>query len=259
MGVSRRGFITSMGAGVVGTAALGAPPVEAAPPAVLAADETATLALQRQRGRATGVRGAAHDAPRGAARAPRAHRHQARLRARRVRRLHGAARRRAPLRLPDARARGRGRTRSRRSRGCSTARRSGRPAGVRRARTRFQCGYCTPGQVMAVEGLLRRDAGPDARRDPRGRERQPLPLRRLRPHLQGRGQRAAELQARRGEVSHDRDPARTLGARRRSSASRGRASTPTSASAARPSTRRTSSCPTCSTPPSSAARTPTRA
>jgi len=46
MGVSRRGFITSMGAGVVGTAALGAPPVEAASPPVVAADETATLALK---------------------------------------------------------------------------------------------------------------------------------------------------------------------------------------------------------------------
>jgi xanthine dehydrogenase YagT iron-sulfur-binding subunit len=45
-GVSRRGFITSMGAGVVGTAALGAKPAEAAPPAVIAAGETTTLALR---------------------------------------------------------------------------------------------------------------------------------------------------------------------------------------------------------------------
>ena len=45
-GVSRRGFITSMGAGVVGTAALGARPAEAAPPAVVAAGETVPLALR---------------------------------------------------------------------------------------------------------------------------------------------------------------------------------------------------------------------
>ena len=46
MGVSRRGFITSMGAGVVGTAALGAPNAEAASPAVVGADETIAVALK---------------------------------------------------------------------------------------------------------------------------------------------------------------------------------------------------------------------
>jgi xanthine dehydrogenase YagT iron-sulfur-binding subunit len=45
-GVSRRGFITSMGAGVVGTAALGARPAEGAPAVVIAAGETTTLALK---------------------------------------------------------------------------------------------------------------------------------------------------------------------------------------------------------------------
>jgi len=25
----------------------------------------------------------------------------------------------------------------------------------------FQCGYCTPGQIMAAEGLLRANPGPD--------------------------------------------------------------------------------------------------
>jgi xanthine dehydrogenase YagT iron-sulfur-binding subunit len=45
LGVSRRGFITSMGAGVVGTAALGAKPAEAAPASVVADGETVTLAL----------------------------------------------------------------------------------------------------------------------------------------------------------------------------------------------------------------------
>ena len=45
-GVSRRGFITSVGAGVVGTAALGARSTEAAPAPVAAAGETVTLSLE---------------------------------------------------------------------------------------------------------------------------------------------------------------------------------------------------------------------
>ena len=45
-GVSRRGFITSMGAGVVGTAALGARSTEAVPAPVAAAGETVTLSLE---------------------------------------------------------------------------------------------------------------------------------------------------------------------------------------------------------------------
>ena len=49
----------------------------------------------------------------------------------------------------------------------------------------FQCGYCTPGQIMAAEGLLR--ANPRRRQgDPERHEREPLPMRRLRPHLPGR-------------------------------------------------------------------------
>jgi xanthine dehydrogenase YagT iron-sulfur-binding subunit len=45
-GVSRRGFITSIGAGVVGTAALGARPAEAAPPPVVGAGDTVALSLE---------------------------------------------------------------------------------------------------------------------------------------------------------------------------------------------------------------------
>jgi len=45
LGVSRRGFMTTMGAGVVGTAALGARPAEAAPAAVVADGEAVPLAL----------------------------------------------------------------------------------------------------------------------------------------------------------------------------------------------------------------------
>ena len=49
-----------------------------------------------------------------------------------------------------------------------------------------QCGFCTPGLVMAVHDLL--DRQPDARptSSPRGDLRQPLPLHRLRPDPRGR-------------------------------------------------------------------------
>ena len=48
----------------------------------------------------------------------------------------------------------------------------------------FQCGYCTPGQIMAVEGLLRKNPEPVDRRDPARHERQPLPVRHLQAHRQ---------------------------------------------------------------------------
>ena len=64
--------------------------------------------------------------------------------------------------------------------------------------TRFQCGYCTPGQICSAVGMLdeveagwpsavtrrsdRRAHRARRRRDPRADERQPLPLRRLRQH-----------------------------------------------------------------------------
>ena len=63
----------------------------------------------------------------------------------------------------------------------------------------FQCGYCTPGQIMAVEGLLRANPDPDARRGPPRRVRQSLPLRRLRPHLHG-GRGAPPSSSGRGEA-----------------------------------------------------------
>jgi len=66
----------------------------------------------------------------------------------------------------------------------------------------FQCGFCTSGQVMAVEGLLRK------RQDPTPDE--------IREGLSGNLCRCGAYahifeSERRGEVSHDRDPARTLG------------------------------------------------
>ena len=43
----------------------------------------------------------------------------------------------------------------------------------------FQCGFCTPGQIMSAVALHRRRSRRIGRRDPRMDERQPLPLLRL--------------------------------------------------------------------------------
>ena len=83
-----------------------------------------------------------------------AHRPEEGLRPRPVRRLHGAARRPPGEQLPG------------RSRSPWTAPRSPRPTGSRTAAsctrcsgrssstTRFQCGYCTPGQICSAVGML---------------------------------------------------------------------------------------------------------
>ena len=65
----------------------------------------------------------------------------------------------------------------------------------------FQCGYCTPGQVMAAEGLLRANPSPDPRPDPPRHGGQHLPVRGVRPHLQGRREGGRSEAA--GEVSHE--------------------------------------------------------
>ncbi len=53
----------------------------------------------------------------------------------------------------------------------------------------LQCGYCTPGMIMAGADLLAKNAGPDRGGGPRGARGQPLPLHGLPQHRQGRDER----------------------------------------------------------------------
>ena len=111
-----------------------------------------------------------------------------------------------------------------------------------------QCNYCIPGQIMAATALLQANPTPTEAEMRRGMSGNLSRCANYN-HIQ-----AAVLEASRrlrGEASS----ARTS----RSSASPRRASTPSSASPAAPSTLGTCSCRACSTPASSAAPTPTPA
>ncbi len=113
---------------------------------------------QRRRGRVP-LR-AGRDAARRAARRPGPDRHQGRLRHRRLRRLHGHARRPAGLLLPGARA---PRPRARRSR---PSRAWPRASELHPLQQKFlehaalQCGICTPGFLVAAKALLERNPDP---------------------------------------------------------------------------------------------------
>ena len=123
---------------------------------------------------------AGHDAPLQA----RAHRHEDRLRPRRVRRLHGPHRRRAALLLLGADPHGAGR------RGADD-RRARRADGtlhpVQQAvvdEQGFQCAFCMPGFVMAAVGFLKTNPNPTRAGAGARRLRQSVPLPGLRqdPH-----------------------------------------------------------------------------
>ena len=87
----------------------------------------------------------------------------------------------------------------------------------------LQCGYCTPGMIMAAADLLRAQPGPERGGDPARARRQPLPLHGLPQHRQGGpARRQARCRARRAaRAAHDSRPASTrprdrAGARRMS-------------------------------------------
>ena len=140
------------------------------------------------------VNGVAHDvrrarpaaAVRRAAPRPRPDRHPRRLRARRLRRLHGAGRRR-PVRSCLMFAVSAVDARSPRSRGSPAP--TARSAPVQQAFPEchgLQCGFCTPGFLTTITAGLRDQPGAHRGRGPRDGRRQPVPLHRLHQHRQGR-------------------------------------------------------------------------
>ena len=143
-----------------------------------------TINGQPQRDRA---RRSARDAARSAARAARPDRREEGMRPRPMRRLHRAGRRPAHQLLPHAGRQPR-RRRGHHHRGsCRTATRLHPVQQAFIDHDGFQCGFCTPGQIMSAVGLLAEGhAGDDPGARPRTDERQHLPLRRLPGHHRSR-------------------------------------------------------------------------
>ena len=191
-GISRRGFIKLVGAGALATTVGDAVKPGRAAAAATDAEVTETGRNpqdqpSRQRP-APPAQGRASLVPPG--RPPGktgADRFKARLRPRRMRRLHGTHRRAAALRLFDA-GPGGGRERDHHRRGADEGRRAGAGAagipGERRHAMRVLHAGPDHGGGRAVADQSK----PIARRNPPGDERQSLPLRVLRAYLQsGRG------------------------------------------------------------------------
>ena len=146
----------------------------------------------RQRHRAPGRGRAAQAARRPAARGPRAHRHQRRLRARRVRLVHRARRRGQRPLVPDARRAGATAPTSSPSRAWRPAT-GAAPACSRRSSTRRPSSAGSARRASSsTTGAARPQPEAVGGRDPRGALGQPLPLHGLPAHRRRRSSAAAE-------------------------------------------------------------------
>ena len=238
-GVSRRAFLKGSGAAAAASALAAGPGLaaeEQKTSAVVAGKTTITLNVNGQA--AEGRSRAAHHAARSAALRPESDRRQADQRRRLQRRQHGAGRRQAGQRQHDAGHRMRRQEDSRRPR----AWRGDKLDPVAAAFVHHdatQCGFCTPGFVVAVQGLSGQEPQGDRGRDSRGPERQPLPLRHLRQHHSGGPRRGERRLAMVEYVWPDRKDTSVLGGTPRQDRRR-RPSAP-----ARPSTATTSIPPRC--------------
>ena len=117
--------------------------------------------------RRTGRGRAADAAQRLPAPRARADRDARRLRAGRLRRLHGPASTASRPLVPDVRRAGRRRTRSRPSKGSPSDGELDPIQQAFRDEHGLQCGFCTPGFLLATKALLDENPDPSDERDPR--------------------------------------------------------------------------------------------